>query len=269
MWIGIVLAALAAVAAGWVFCLLPGRDGGACRRLAAGRNFAHRGLHSADGTVPENSLPAFAAATDAGYGSELDVQLSRDGQVVVFHDDDLPRMTGAEGRVDSRTLAELRALRLGDTAETIPLFTEVLAVVAGRQPLIVELKSGPAWPELCEKTLALLRAYEGPWCAESFDPRIVRWFRLHAPDVTRGQLLNPARQYHCCHRRAFFLSRGLCNLLARPHFVAWGGGKPNASVRLCRRLGAVGVFWTARPGFANEDKWDAVIFEYYTPSPRL
>ncbi len=266
MWFWIVLAVLVVC---WILFLLPGKPSEAGRRMVTGCNFAHRGLHSRDGAVPENSLPAFAAATDAGYGSELDVQLSRDGQVVVFHDDDLPRMTGAEGRVDSRTLAELQALRLGNTQETIPLFTEVLRVVAGRQPLIVELKSGPAWAELCEKTLAILRAYDGPYCVESFDPRIVAWFRRNAPDILRGQLLNPAREYSCCHLRAFFLSRGLCNLIARPHFMAWGGGAPNLSVRLCRALGAVGVFWTARPGFANKDKWDAVIFEYYTPSPRL
>lgn len=266
MWIWIVLAALAV---GWVFCILPGRGCAAARRMVTGRNFAHRGLHSKDGSVPENSLPAFAAATEAGYGSELDVQLSRDGQVVVFHDDDLPRMTGADGRVDSRTLAQLQELRLGGTDQTIPLFRDVLATVAGRQPLIVELKSGPRRAELCEKTLALLRAYDGPYCVESFDPRIVAWFRRNAPDILRGQLLNPARQYSCCHRRAFFLSRGLGNLIARPQFMAWGGGAPNLSVRLCRLLGATGVFWTARPGFANRGRWDAVIFEFYTPSPRL
>lgn len=264
-----ILLAAAALAGAWLFAIFPGRCPAQARARLAGRHYAHRGLYGADGRPPENSLPAFAAAAAAGYGMELDVQLSRDGQVVVFHDDELPRMTGAAGRVDSRTLAELQELRLGGTEETIPLFADVLATVGGRQSLIVELKSGPAWAELCEKTLALLRGYEGVWCVESFDPRIVGWFRRHAPDVVRGQLLNPARRYRRGGLRAFALSRGLCNALARPHFVAWGEGAPNLSVRLFRRLGAMGVFWTARPGFSNTDRWDAVIFEHYTPSPRL
>lgn len=157
--------------------LRPGRYGEAQKQLVYGVNHAHRGLHTKDKTVPENSLPAFRAAAEAGYGVELDIQLSRDGQVVVFHDDTLDRVCGVHGRVDEFTFEELRGMRLCGTQETIPLLTEVFEVMGGRTPMIIELKTGRRNDELCEKGLALMRAYNGPYCIESFDPRIVRWFR--------------------------------------------------------------------------------------------
>lgn len=160
----------------WLF-LRPGRYGEAQKQLVYGVNHAHRGLHTKDKTVPENSLPAFRAAAEAGYGVELDIQLSRDGQVVVFHDDTLDRVCGVHGRVDEFTFEELRGMRLCGTQETIPLLTEVFEVMGGRTPMIIELKTGRRNDELCEKGLALMRAYNGPYCIESFDPRIVRWFR--------------------------------------------------------------------------------------------
>ena len=103
-----------------VFLLAPGR-GGKKTAPYLGRNFAHRGLHTQDKRVPENSLAAFALAAEAGYGMELDVQLSRDGQVVVFHDDDLRRVCGRDARVDELDLAELQTLSLCGT-EDPPVF---------------------------------------------------------------------------------------------------------------------------------------------------
>ena len=107
------------------------------------RNFAHRGLHTKDRKVPENSLAAFKRAAERGYGIELDVQLSRDGQVVVFHDDTLDRVTGVVGRVDSYDYDDLKKMHLCGTSETIPLFSEVLKNIGGAGPLIVELKHCP------------------------------------------------------------------------------------------------------------------------------
>ena len=131
-----------------LFLIWPGRPGSEKVAPFAGRNFAHRGLHSKDCTVPENSLTAFRLAAEAGYGIELDIQLSKDGEVVVFHDDTLPRVCGVEGRVDAYTLAELREMRLCGTDERIPLLSEVFEVVAGRSPFIIELKTGPRNREL-------------------------------------------------------------------------------------------------------------------------
>lgn len=234
------------------------------------RNFAHRGLHSADKTVPENSLAAFALAAENGYGMELDVQLSRDGEVVVFHDDDLKRVCGLDKRVDELTFAELRELRLCGTDERIPLFSEVLHVVAGRTPLIVELKNGRSNRELCRKTLSYLNAYEGEACIESFNPLIVAWFRFNAPHLLRGQLSQPPEYYAEAgfpKIGGFILGNTLLNALARPHFIAYRIGKKPLLVRLSEALGAMKIGWTSH-NIVNEKGRDAVIFEFYRPDTR-
>ena len=245
--------------------LAPGRAEKAKKSPFQGRNFAHRGLHTPDKRVPENSLAAFGAAAEAGYGMELDVQLSRDGQVVVFHDDDLLRVCGREERVEELTLAELRTLSLCGTEERIPLFSQVLALVHGRTPLIVELKSGKRNRELCEKTLALLRGYSGAYCVESFDPFIVAWFRRSAPDLLRGQLSQPPGLYR--EQPAllrFLLGNTLLNFLSRPQFIAYKIGPRPLPVRLAELLGAMRVGWTSHAP-ASEKGRDAVIFEFYSP----
>ena len=252
-----------------IFLLAPGRAGEKPRPFL-GRNFAHRGLHTEDRTVPENSLAAFRRAADAGYGMELDVQLSKDGEVVVFHDDTLDRVCGVSGRVDGYTLAELREFRLCGTEERIPLFSEVLELVAGSRPLIVELKTGSRNGELCRKTCALLRSYEGPVCVESFDPRIVAWFRLRAPEFFRGQLAQLPEEYvrtGMGRIKAFLLGHTLLNAAGRPEFIAYRIGPRPLTVRLAERLGAVPVGWTSHDP-VNEEGLGAVIFEFYTPKPK-
>lgn len=251
------------------YLLRPARHTKEQAKMLSGVNFAHRGLHRADKSVPENSLAAFSAACEAGYGIELDIQLTLDGAVVVFHDDDLLRVSGVEGRVDSYTLQELRAMRLEGTNESIPLFTEVLAAVDGRVPIIIELKTGPRNQELCRKALHLMRRYQGDFCIESFDPRIVRYFRLHADDILRGQLSDKASSFT---GKPLYLRLALGNLftnvLARPQFIAYGPGRKSIFVRACEAMGALRVCWTLRPGDdikAKQAANDAVIFELYLP----
>ncbi len=248
-----------------LFLLAPGRAPRGRKRPFLGVNYAHRGLHTRDKTVPENSLEAFRLAARAGYGVELDVQLSKDGQVVVFHDDTLDRVCGVPGRVDERTLTELQQLRLCGTEYTIPLFSQVLEVLRGAGPLIVELKTGRRNKELCRKTLSLLQKYKGEYCIESFDPRIVAWFRFHAPQVFRGQLATCREDYkEQSPALAFAASKALLNCLGRPQFIAYKLGPRPLSVHLAELLGAVGIGWTA-----HEPRWekgrDAVIFEFYKP----
>ena len=249
-----------------LFMLAPGRVTKRQRAPFQNVNFAHRGLHSRDKSVPENSLEAFELASRAGYGIELDVQLSKDGQVVVFHDDDLKRVCGVDCRVDEKTYAELTELRLCGTEYTVPLFTEVLATVRGRSPLMVELKRGRRNIELCEKTYAMLRRYTGDYCIESFNPFIVRWFRLNAPEVVRGQLANPPKDYNgeVSPVSAFLLGNVLLNFLARPQFIAYKIAPKPFSVKVCEALGAMKVCWTSHE-WANERGNDTVIFEFYKP----
>ena len=235
-----------------------------------GRSYAHRGLHSEDKSVPENSLEAFRLAAKAGYGVELDVQLSRDGQVVVFHDDTLDRVCGVHARVDEKSFDELRLLRLCGTEQRIPLLTEALAVIRGRGPLIVELKNGRRNRELCEKTYAILSDYEGQVCIESFNPMIVRWFRRHAKDLVRGQLATTVKDYGGSVKKptAFLLSCCLMNSLSRPQFIAYRIGFTPLPVRLSQALGAMRFGWTAHNERAERHR-DAVIFEFYRPQLKI
>ena len=258
--------AAAAATAVPVFLLAPGFASREKKAPFLRRNFAHRGLHSRDLTVPENSLKAFELAAAAGYGIELDVQLTRDGQVVVFHDADLERVCGVKGLLEDRTFEELQELRLLNTEEKIPLFTDVLAVVRGRGPLIVELKNGKQNKELCEKTYAILKEYKGDYCIESFNPVIVAWFRKHAKEVLRGQLAAPIPEYEGEVKpfTAFLLSHVLLNFLSRPHFIAYKIGRRPPSVRLSCLLGAMNVGWTSHE-VRNERGRAAVIFEFYRP----
>ena len=149
-------------------------------------DYAHRGAHG-DG-IPENSMAAFARAADNGCGIELDVQLSKDGQVMVFHDTYLERMTGMPGKCGDYTAEELSAIRLAGTEETIPTFRDVLALVHGRVPLLVELKGESLDTAVCAPTAALLRGYSGKFIVESFNPCLLGWFARHEPKMIRGLL---------------------------------------------------------------------------------
>ena len=272
MWIA--LAVLLVLTTLWLALILPARSTKEQRAPFLYRTFAHRGLFAADQSVPENSLPAFRAAVEAGYGIELDVQLSKDKVVVVFHDDDLKRVCGVDARVDSLTFDELQQLALLNTTERIPTFSDVLAVLDGKIPMIVELKSGGDWKTLCEKTLALLAQYKGDYCVESFHPLLVRWFYLHAPQILRGQLSEAYRysKRYVPWYQSLMMSRLLTNILTHPQFIAYRIGPKCLSVRISEAMGAMHVAWTARP---TDDlaklaqRNDAIIFEHYRPEPRF
>lgn len=260
-----------AVAGASLFLLSPGTSSRRQREPFMGTNVAHRGLHSRDKSVPENSLEAFRLAAEAGYGIELDVQFSKDKQVVVFHDDTLDRVCGVHARVDELTYDELKELRLCGSDQIIPLFTEVLGVIRGRSPIICELKNGRNNRELCEKTYEIISGYRGDICVESFNPMIVAWFRFHAKDLLRGQLAQPTRFYDAetmSAPLAYALGHTLFNCLARPQFIAYRIGFRPLSVRMSELLGAMRVGWTSHEP-RNEAGRDTVIFEFYRPKVKF
>jgi len=268
MWLLLVLIVLILLLI--VLAVRPGRSTDAQRAPFEHRTFAHRGLYEKDQTVPENSLAAFRAAAEAGYGVELDVQLTRDKQIVVFHDDTLLRACGVDARVDAYSFEELQQMRLFGTEHTIPLFSEVLDTIAGRIPMIVELKTGGDVGTLCRLTREMLLTYGGAYCVESFDPHIVRWFYRNAPEVLRGQLSEQMRYsikglpWHL----SFVASRLLMNCLTHPQFIAYRVGKKPLLVRLSEAMGAMRVAWTARPEDDHDkltQQYDAIIFEHYRP----
>ena len=148
--------------------------------------FAHRGLWR-PGESPENSLSAFERACQAGYGIELDVRLSRDGEVMVFHDATLERMAGVEASIWDLSAAELGATPLRGGPDMIPTLSRTLELVAGRSLVLVEIKAGPdGGGELEARTAALLDRYRGPVAVISFEAEALAWFALHRPGVARG-----------------------------------------------------------------------------------
>lgn len=261
-----VLMALCALGIVLLWMLMPGESNAEMRAPFWGVNFAHRGLHSADGTVPENSLAAFTAAMDEGYGIELDVRLTRDGEVVVFHDETLLRACGRAEKLEDCTFEQLQALRLFETDQRIPLLSEVVQLVDAAVPLLIELKGGARRKQLCQATWRVLRRYDGDICVQSFDPRIVRWFSRHVPGLLRGQLTAPPAALGG-GIAAVLVGWGLTNAWGRPHFIASQKGKVPLLMRFARRF-AMRMVWTVGPeddADALEEANDAVIFEFYDP----
>ena len=150
--------------------------------------YAHRGLHDNESDAPENSLAAFKKAVDAGYGIEMDIQLTKDKVPVVFHDFTLKRICGKEGKVCDYTFQELRELRLCGSEEKIPEFSQVLNLVGGKVPLIIELKVEWMDISVCPLVDDMLKNYKGLYCIESFNPLVLFWYRRHQKNVVRGQL---------------------------------------------------------------------------------
>ena len=152
---------------------------------------AHRALHDVAAGRPENSRAAIRAAMAAGYGIEIDVQASADAQAMVFHDDTLPRLSHGEGRISVFSAAELAAVQLRGGDEGIPTLAEVLEIVAGRVPLLIEVKDqdgamGPNVGPLEDAVALALRHYKGPVAVMSFNPHSVRHLAQVAPDIARG-----------------------------------------------------------------------------------
>lgn len=212
-------------------------------------HYAHRGLFDNTSDAPENSLLAFQKAVDAGYGIELDVQLSKDNQLVIFHDATLKRMCGIDGKVWEFTLEELQQMKLADSEQTIPSFRDFLKIVNGKVPFILEYKLDRPQIKVCQLANELLNDYHGTYCIESFHPLALLWYRKHRPDVLRGQLSEEFfrdKKYKSkfIYTAAAFL---LYNFAARPDFIAYNHlHANNISRRICKMLGALSVTYTIK-----------------------
>lgn len=180
---------------------------------------AHRGLHSPESGVPENSMKAYAAAIENGYPIEMDIQLTKDNVLVCFHDDDLKRMTGVDAFVRDKTFEEVRAMRLAGTDEIIPTFDEFLAFVGGRTPIVIELKSQKNRGIIADETIKRLDNYKGDFVVQSFDPFIVREFRKKRPQFIRGQLVDKDRHEGLSWITDKLLGMAFFNFTVKPDFI--------------------------------------------------
>ncbi len=264
----IIGSALLLLFAVYLILIAPGRRLGV--KKYKGVKFAHRGLH--DNTRAENSMSAFRAAVDLGFGIELDVRLSSDGELVVFHDDTLDRVCGIEGRVDAFTAEELSKMSLSGTDDGVPRFSEVLSLVDGRVPLLVEIKEDMGNSRVSAKCAEMLSEYKGEFLVESFNPLSLKNSKKTLQNTPHGVLSHRYYAYDKYRKPLYFLLQILLtNCLCRPAFIAYDHRHAGcASLRLLRNLFGVTTFaWTVRSEEeereAYKNGFDGVIFEGYVP----
>lgn len=223
---------------------------------------AHRGLHNEE--IPENSLKAYENAIEHGFPIEIDVRTIDDGTVVVFHDDALGRMTGKDGYVSNLQASELNDAHLKGTDQTIPTFEQVLSLVNGQVPLLIETKVTAKVGPLESKVAEMLKNYKGEFALQSFDPYSMAYFYEHEPDMLRGQLsaLNCGLSYF--KRKA--LGHLKVNKISHPHFVSYCfSDLPNKYVTKAK-LPTLAWTLTSRSDCEKvQDCCDNIIFERFLP----
>ncbi len=231
---------------------------------------AHRGFHSQDKSVPENSLKAFGLAIDKGYGIELDINILEDGTIVVFHDKNLKRMTGDPSELKDLTREDLADIRLLDTNEKIPTLREVLDLVGGKVPLLIEFKHHGDSELLCRNFMNTIKDYKGKWAIHSFHPKILIWFCKHHPEVIRGQIAEYFLDEKDMKKITKWLLKTLkFNFLTKPDFINYGlRDMPNKYLDRAMRKGLTVIGYAAK----NQNEFDSVcsryhnaVFEYFEP----
>ena len=231
--------------------------------------YAHRGLH--DATKAENSMSAFAAAKEMGFGIELDVRLSKDGELVVFHDDNLTRVAGIDGKVIDFTAEELSNMSLSGTKDGVPTLREVLDLIDGAVPLIIEIKMNGDEKGVSEKLMEVIEGYKGDYVVESFNPIALKIVRKMRPDILRG-ILSTEYLKDEKHKGSILyglLQHLMLNFMVRPDFIAYDKkGYKVKGLRFVRRsFGTALIAWTVKS--AEEEReaishgFDTVIFEGY------
>lgn len=233
---------------------------------------AHRGLFDNTSNAPENSMPAFARAVAAGYGIELDVQMTADKKLVVFHDWTMQRMAGVDLRITETTYDELCRYPLGQSQEVVPLFEDVLRLVDGKVPMIIEIKVGFSWKETTKAIAEMLKHYSGVYCMECFHPFALGWYKRNHPEILRGLLSmdyakDPVR---IPAPVKLVLTNLYLDFIARPDFISYHFcDDKKYGFRLCRHLfGAKTAAWTIRSEadltYAAKN-FDIFIFDSFHP----
>jgi glycerophosphoryl diester phosphodiesterase len=272
VWIFVAVAVIVFVLGLFLWMIHPGLDRNPKMRPFEHTLIAHRGLHDNQSVAPENSMQAFERAVNAGFGIELDVQMTSDGKLVVFHDWDTLRMCGVDCKISEHTYAELRQLPLGVSDERIPLFSDVLKLVNGTVPLVVEIKVGWDYKKTTEAVAAMMEDYAGVYCVECFNPLALSWYRKHVPQVIRGLL---SMDYHRDSVKMpgfvkFMLTHLMLNFCAEPDFISYNHkDRKKRGFQLCRKLFKVKTAaWTIQSETELEDakKWfDMFIFDGFLP----
>ena len=257
----------------YMLAIMPRMLGRADRKPFKNVLYAHRGLHDNETDAPENTMKAFAKAVEAGYGIEMDVQLSKDGVPVVVHDFTLDRVCGVSGSVCDYTYDELQKFTIYQSEEKIPKFEDVLKLVDGKVPLIVEYKLKGNDTAVCEAGNELLNNYNGKYCIESFHPFALLWYRKHNKKIMRGQLSYSFKKDDGSRRslRDTALANLLFNFITKPDFIAYDHtAYRNRAREICRYVyGGLAVAWTIKSQEdldARRDDFDLFIFDSFIPA---
>ena len=230
---------------------------------------AHRGLHTKD--IPENSLSAFENALKNNYAIELDVQFTKDKEIVVFHDENLKRMTNDTRNIEDVNYDELKNLRLGNTNEIIPTLEEVLELVDSKVAILIEIKDCKDYIELSEKTYEILKGYEGNYAIQSFNPFILEWYKNNASEVIRGQLSGTFTEgsESLNSFEKFVLKNMLLNFKSKPNYIGYElEGIPKSKLESLRKKGVPIIVWTVKNKEDMEKAYkysDNITFENFLP----
>lgn len=266
-----VVLALGALMLLWLYAIAPQMKNRPDFSELAKYDYAHRGLHNAKKGIPENTLKAFRAAAEAGFGMEFDLQLTKDKQVVVHHDESLLRTCGVDKKVSALTLDELRQYPIANTDQVVPTLQETLDAVGRRVPLIVEIKGYQPAEEICPLVWEILKNYRGVFCVESFDPVAVKWFRDYQPQIVRGQLMENLKPGKNLTAFQAFAGRNLLsNFLTRPNFEAYDyHARKRPAMWVARKIfGMQEVSWTVKDWetyYALKRENCMIIFEGFEP----
>lgn len=208
---------------------------------------AHRGLFDKNNNIPENSIIAFEQAIKYGYSIELDVHLLNDGKIVVFHDDNLKRMTGIDKKVKDCNYDEIKKLKLDNTDCEIPLFEDVLKLVDKKVPILIEIKNDRKTGETERELIKLLKNYKGKYAIQSFNPFSLIWFKKNYPNIPRGQLASDFSKDKMLKIQKYILKNLYLNFLTKPDFVSYSiNSFPNKKVSEFRKMGKLVLGWTVK-----------------------
>ena len=207
---------------------------------------AHRGMHNSQINIPENSIPAFQKALENKYIIELDLHILKDKSIVVFHDNNLERMAGVNKNINDCNYNDIKDLKLQNTNNYIPLFQNVLKLVDGKVPLLIEFKYDTKNKRLEKQAMKILKNYKGKYAIQSFNPFTVYWFKKNYPNILRGQLAANFKNDNMNFIKKFVLKNMLFNIFTKPDFVSYNiNSLPCKQVKTFRKNKLV-LSWTIK-----------------------
>ena len=217
---------------------------------------AHRGLHNIKNGIVENSIEAFRCAIEEKYIIELDVHILKDDEIIVFHDDNLERVTGVNKKVSEVSYNEIKNLKLKNMNSYIPKLEDVLKLIDGKVPLLIEIKNAEKVGRLERKLVELLKNYKGKYAVQSFNPFVINWFKKNAPNVLRGQLSSNMKNENLFKR--LVLKNMLLNFWTNPDFISYSVNDLSFEKAKKIRKEYILLGWTVR----NKDDYEKLKNEY-------